>query len=43
VEAATGLSVPIPEKVRPIMEAEKKSTEIPARDEALKSYLEGFA
>lgn len=43
VEAATGLSVPIPEKVRPIMEAEKRSTEIPARDEALKSYLEGFA
>ena len=42
VEAATGMVVPIPEHVRPLMQAEKKSTKIVASNEALKGYLENF-
>jgi threonine synthase len=42
VEAATGMVVPIPEHVRPLMQAEKKSTKIPASNEALKEFLEDF-
>jgi threonine synthase len=43
VEAATGHVVPLPAQVLPLMKAEKKSTEIPVSNDALKSYLEGFA
>jgi threonine synthase len=43
VEAATGHIVPLPVQVLPLMKAEKKSTEIPISNEALKSYLESFA
>lgn len=42
VEAATGVVVPIPEHVRPLMQAEKKSTKITASNEALKEFLENF-
>jgi hypothetical protein len=43
VEAATGHVVPLPEQVIPLMQAKKESTEIPASNKALKSYLESFA
>jgi threonine synthase len=43
VEAATGHAVPLPEQVLPLMQAEKKSTEIPVSDEALKAFLEQFS
>lgn len=43
VEAATGQSVPLPEQILPLMQAEKRSTEIPVSDQALRSFLEGFA
>jgi hypothetical protein len=33
----------LPEQVIPLMQAKKESTEIPASNEALKSYLESFA
>jgi threonine synthase len=43
VEAATGEIVPVPEQVRPLMSARKKSTNMKASDEELKSWLTSFA
>ena len=42
VERITGQKIPVPEHVKPIMLAEKKTTLIPADYESLKSFLYSF-